>query len=139
MADVSYNYFKQQVLNGAIDLVTATLKLCLVRTGAGHYIVNVASDQFLSAIAAGDRISTSAALTGTSTTAGVFDASDTVFSAVSGAVAGALVLFIDTGSPATSTLIAYFDSYSGLPITPNGGDINIAFPVGTDKIFALVG
>jgi len=139
MADASYNYYKQQTLSGAVDLLTANLKLCLVNIAAGHYVYS-ASDQFLSAIAAGDRIAISAQLTTPSVSNGIFNAGNTVFSAVpAGPAAGAFVLFVDTGNPATSTLVAYFDSYSGLPITPSGADINVAFPTGTDKIFALVG
>lgn len=140
MATQSYNYFKQQLLAGALDLATLDVKACLIQIGGGHYNF-AATDQFLSAIASGDRVSISPQLTGVTITNGVFDAGDTVFSAVTGAACGAFVLFIDTGNPATSNLIAYFDNtdYSGLPITPNGGDINLSFPTNANKIFALVG
>ena len=34
------------------------------------------------------------------------------------------MLWLDTGTPGTSRLIAYIDSgQTGLPVTPNGGDI----------------
>ena len=33
------------------------------------------------------------------------------------------MIYKDTGSEATSPLIAYIDTATGLPITPNGGDI----------------
>jgi len=140
MSDVSYSYFKQQLLDGAADLLTANLKLALVQIGSGHYNVSPSTDQFLSAISAGDRVAISPQLTTPSTTSGVFDVGNTVFAAVPpGPACGALVLFIDTGNPATSLLIAYFDSYSGLPVTPNGSDINVSFSTGANKVFALVG
>jgi hypothetical protein len=61
---------------------------------------------------------------------GVFD--NTVnpapaFSAVSGATVENLVFFKNTGTPATSDLICWFDTASGLPLTPNGGDVNVTF------------
>ena len=140
MSDVSYTYFKQQLLNGANNLAGLNLKLCLVRIGGGHYVVSPSSDQFLSAIAVGDRVAISPVLTTVTVTNGIFNAGNTVFAAVpAGPAAGALVLFIDTGNPATSQLIAYFDSYSGLPVTPSGADINVSFNTGANKIFALIG
>jgi hypothetical protein len=135
----SYSLWKQQQLAGAYDLATATIKLVLVNIASGHYQVNFATDEFLSAIASGDRIAFTAALTGVAITDGVFSAGNAVFGGVTGPACGAFVMFIDTGNPTTSPLIAYFDNYSGLPITPDGSDINVSFPLGANKIFALVG
>jgi len=60
---------------------------------------------------------------------GVFDAADLspAFTAVSGATVESISLLKDTGSAATSPLIAYWDTASGLPLTPNGGDVNVSF------------
>lgn len=127
MADEIYELFSQAMLAGTYDLASATVKLALVRTGAGHYVPNFTTDQFLNVIAGGDLIATSAALSSKTLTDGVFNAANTLFTAVSGAQAGALVLYIDTGSSATSPLIAYLDTYSGLPYTPTGADVNVAF------------
>ena len=55
----------------------------------------------------------------------------------SASAAEALVLWVDTGTPATSFLIAYFDTVTGLPVTPNGGDIQIVWDSGANKIFKL--
>ncbi|CQA05857.1 Bacteriophage protein [Mycobacteroides abscessus] len=49
----------------------------------------------------------------------------------------AVVIFKDTGTAGTSRLIFYLDTASGLPVTPNGGDINIKWNDGTDKIGRL--
>jgi hypothetical protein len=35
------------------------------------------------------------------------------------------VLFVDTGNAATDALIAFIDTGTGLPVTPNGGDITV--------------
>ena len=50
------------------------------------------------------------------------------FPAVSGNTAEALVFYIDTGTAGTSRLIAFMDAgVTGLPVTPNGGDITVTF------------
>lgn len=58
----------------------------------------------------------------------VFDGDDITFVNVTGNESEALVVWIDTGTPATSRLVAYMDSgITGLPITPTqgGGDIDV--------------
>ena len=56
---------------------------------------------------------------------GVFDAADVAFTTVTGDPSEVLVIYKDTGSAATSPLIAYIDTATGLPVTPNGGNINV--------------
>jgi hypothetical protein len=69
-------------------------------------------------------------------TNGVFDGGDVTFTAVTGNSVEALVLYIDTGTAGTSRLVAYIDtSVTGLPVTPNGGDISITW--NASGIFAL--
>jgi hypothetical protein len=54
---------------------------------------------------------------------GVFDTADFTWSAVSGSASGILVLYDDTH--ASKALIVYYDTgMTGMPVTPNGGDIN---------------
>ena len=71
---------------------------------------------------------------------GIFGAANTSFTSVAaGPACGTLVVFIDTGTPSTSPLIAYIDSsiVSGLPITPNGGNINISISSTGNLVFSL--
>jgi hypothetical protein len=56
---------------------------------------------------------------------------------VSGASCESIVVYKDTGSAATSPLVAFFDTATGLPVTPNGGDIIITWDSGANKIFKL--
>ena len=59
---------------------------------------------------------------------GVFDAADTTFTSVSGDAADYLVLWKNSGTPATSPVAVVWDSATtGLPVTPNGGDITVAW------------
>lgn len=59
---------------------------------------------------------------------GVFDADNVTFSSISGDAADYLSMQKYDATPANSTLIAIWDSATdGLPITPNGGDITVAW------------
>lgn len=135
MANSIYTLAKKAFLDGQIDLLSNDIKALLIDSAG--YSVNLTTDEFLSDIPAGARIATSANLTGKSTTAGVFDADDTVFSSVTGVQSEAIVIYQDTGVEATSRLILYASSYSGLPITPNGADINMVWDNGANKIFRI--
>ncbi len=61
-------------------------------------------------------------LAGKTTTNGVFDANDQTVTAVSGSAFTHVILYADSGSDATSRLIAVFDVAS---FTPTGGDIAV--------------
>jgi hypothetical protein len=135
MANALYAKFKQKLLEGSIDMTANNIKAVLVDTAA--YAVDLAVDEFLSSIPVGDRIATSANLASKTVTGGVFDAADIVFTAVSGDESEAIVLYKDSGAAATSPLICYIDTATGLAVTPNGADINVAWSDGASKIFAL--
>lgn len=133
MANALYGLGKAAFLTGAIDLSTHDIKCVLVDTGT--YTVNLSTHQYHSDLSG--IVATSGNLASKTTTLGVFDAADLTFSTVSGASAEALVIYRDTGVSGTSPLIAYIDTATGLPVTPNGGDINIVWDSGANKIFAL--
>ena len=135
MANALYDKGREAFLTGGINWSGDSIKAVLVDTGA--YTVNLATHQFLSDIPAGARIATSANLSAKTVAAGVADAADSLFTAVSGASVEAVVLYKDTGTAGTSALIAYIDTASGLPVTPNGGDITVAWDNGANKIFKL--
>jgi len=61
--------------------------------------------------------------TGTATV----DAADTTFTTVTGDPADYIVIWKDSTVASTSLLIVFFDTASGLPVTPNGGDIVVAW------------
>ena len=135
MANALYDKGREAFLTGGINWSGDSIKAVLVDTGA--YTVNLATHQFLSDIPAGARIATSANLSAKTVAAGVADAADSLFTAVSGASVEAVVLYKDTGTAGTSPLIAYIDTASGLPVTPNGGDITVVWDNGANKIFKL--
>lgn len=110
-------------------------------TGNGAYtsggvVVNLTLSDNLDDVSA-CRIGTDVALASKTVTNGVADAADVTFSAVSGATVEAIILYKDTGTESTSRLIALIDTATGLPVTPNGGDIVVAWDNGANKIFKL--
>lgn len=135
MANALYAKGKQALLTAGVNWSTDTIKAVLVDTAL--YTVNLAADDALADIAAGARIATSAAFTGKTATDGIADAADLAYASVTGATVEALVIYKDTGVEGTSTLIAYIDTATGLPFTPNGGPANVAWDNGASKIFAL--
>lgn len=135
MSNAIFDKARQGFLDGQIAWSTNNVKAVLVDTGL--YTPNLTSNQYLSDIPSGARVATSANLASKSSTSGVADAADITFTAVSGASCEALVLYQDTGTSTSSRLIAYLDTVTGLPITPNGGDIVVSFDNGANKIFKL--
>ena len=137
MANALYPLWKQQLIQaGANSALTGTIKVVLVDTATYTYS---AAHQFYSSVT-GVPTSVAAAppTLGSKTFAnGVFDAADITFSGVTlGANCEALIIYSDTGTPSTSPLIAYLDSgITGMPVTPNGGDINVVW--NASGIFAL--
>ena len=135
MANALYGLGRQKILEGSIAILTDDIKTVLVDTAT--YSVSIDADEFLSDIAVGERVATSANMSSKTSTLGVFDAADITYSAVSGDVSEALVIYKDTGVASTSPLIAYIDTATGLPVTPNGGDVTVTWDSGSDKIFKL--
>lgn len=135
MANALYDKGREGFLDGSIDWDTDNIKAVLVDTGT--YTVDLANHDNLDDIAGGARIATSANLSSKTVAAGVADAADVTFSSVTGASVEAIVLYKDTGTASTSRLIAYIDTATGLPVTPNGGDITVAWDSGANKIFKL--
>jgi hypothetical protein len=135
MANTLYDESRRLFLEAGINWMTDDIKAVLV--DAGSYTPNFVSHQHLADIGQSARVTPGVLLTGKATTGGAADANDVTFSAVSGPSIEAIVLYRDSGSDATSTLIAWLDTATGLPITPNGGDIIVTWDNGANKIFRL--
>ena len=136
MANALYDKGREKFLRGEIAWQTDQIKAVLVDM-ADYPGFSLSSNEFLSDIPVGARVATTASFTGKTTTNGVADADDPVFTAASGDQSEAIVIYKDTGTAATSPLIAYIDTATGLPVTPNTGDINVIFDNGSNKIFKL--
>jgi hypothetical protein len=135
MADFIYDLARQAFLEGEVAILTADIKAVLV--DGADYTPSASTDDFLADIAGGGRVATSSNFASKTSTLGVFDAADITFSTVTGDQCEYIVIYEDTGDAATSKLLAKIDSYTGLPVTPNGGNITVAFPADSNKIWKL--
>ena len=130
MANAIYSKYKEALMKASanVDIATLTVKVALVDTGTYTF-----SDthEFLSSLSGIVGTAQTIANTTVGTVAeAVFDGDNVTYTAVSGASAEALVIYIDTGVAGTSRLVAYLDTgVTGLPVTPNSGDIVVTWNV----------
>ena len=129
MSNNLYENYRDLLLGGGVhtlpDLDADLIKVHLI--DAADHTTSLANDIDEADI-------TNAAIVATATLAsttvgvvsvGTFDAADTTFSSVSGDQSEELIIWHDTTTDTTSPLIVNFDTATGLPVTPNGGDIVI--------------
>jgi len=129
MANVLYDKGREGFLDGSIDWDTDNIKGCLVTSG---YTQNLATDTFVSTPAANIVVRTGN-ITGKTVAAGVADGTIPLLTAVTGSAATKFLLYKDTGSDATSRLIASYD----ISYTPTGNDLQVSFSTGANKAFKL--
>lgn len=125
MANAIYPIYKAALLGGLtnIDLDGGTVKAALVDTGT--YTYSAAHDFYNDVTGV---VGTPQTIANTTVTAGLFDGDNVTYTAVTGNSVEAIIIYIDTGVSSTSRLVAYIDtSVTGLPVTPNGGDITITW------------
>jgi hypothetical protein len=142
MANALYDAGREGFLAGEIDWDTATIKVSLVR---GYTYSS--SHKFVSDVtgAGGGTLVATVTLTSKTITGGVADASDATFASVaSGASITSVIIYqasaVTGGADVAASaqrLIAYVDTMTNLPVTPNGGDIIVAWDNSTGKIFKL--
>ena len=134
MANSLYAKGKEKFLSGAINLITDTIKVALVKN---TYPQNLTTDDFYDDISA-YVIGTPQTLAAKSVALGVFDAGDVTYTAVTaGDTLEGVVIYKDTGVAGTSPLLAYIDTITGFPLATNGGDITIQWDNGAYKILSL--
>lgn len=138
MSNQLYPKWKEAIIQGSANSAlngsgTTGVYAALVDTGT--YTYN-AAHEFYSSLSG--IVGTPVEIGATkSYTNGVFDGADVTLTAVSGSTAEAIVLYVqNAGANTTWRLVAYLDTgVTGLPVTPNGGDINVSWSV--SGIFAL--
>lgn len=129
MANAIYPTYKNSLLQGDANTAltgsgSTGLYVALVDTGTYTYS---AAHQFYSSLSG--VVGTDQEITTVTTTGGLIDGDNVTFSSVSGSSVEALVLYRkNAGANTTWRLIAYIDtSVTGLPVTPNGGDITVTW------------
>jgi hypothetical protein len=136
MANALYDLGRQKFLEGSIAYLTDTIKVALVKS---NYTPSLTTHEFYADVTPGSNVvGTPQTLASKTSTSGVADAADVTFTAPSsGATVSYLLIYKDTGSNATSPLIALLDTATGLPLTTNGGDVNLVWDNGSSKILKL--
>ena len=159
MANAIYPLFKQDLLlaGSGVNLSSATIKAALISTVSGTNVTSPyaynAADEFWSSVAASlpadggqvlaDGVIAVKTLTTTAvSTTAVFSADDVVFSSVpafdaagvgDGECQAVIIYHDDASAASTSRLIAYLDDtngvITGLPVRPNGTNINLNWNV----------
>jgi hypothetical protein len=125
MANAIYPLYKQALLDASanVDINDGTVKVALVDTGTYTYST---AHEFLTSLTG--VVGTAQTINNTTVTNGLFDGDNVTYTAVTGNSVEALVIYIDTGTAGTSRLVAYIDTgVTGLPVTPNGGDITVTW------------
>lgn len=134
MANALFVSFRNGVLGShatAVDLDADTISICFVDHADDTPVA--ATDDFLDDIAAAARVPALASAPSLASktigtvAAGTFDAADTTFTALTGDASESLIMWKDTGTDTTCNLIAFWDTATGLPLTPNGGDVVVAW------------
>lgn len=141
MADGLFDQGRAGFMNAEIDADTAVIKVSLVR---GYTFSNTHKFVADAETAGAVRVATQT-LASVTTTNGILNAANVVFPAVTAGAAITSILIYQssavTGGSDVATsamrLIAYIDSATGLPVTPNGGSINLNWDTGANKIFKL--
>ena len=135
MSNALYTIAKEKFLGGDLAWDTDDIRCCLVR----GYTFNAAHTTIASVTgASGTIVASSGAFTNKTLTGGVADADDVTFTAVAaGAAIPAVVIYREGASDSARDLIAYMDTGTGLPVTPNGTDITVAWDAGASKIFKI--
>jgi hypothetical protein len=103
-------------------LSAGTVKVALVTAGYAY----ASTDQFWSSVSA-SAVGTPQTIGSKTFTTGTFSGGNVTFTAVTGSQVTKLVIYIDTGTASTSPLVAFLDTMTGLPVTPNGGDITVTW------------
>jgi hypothetical protein len=125
VANALYNTFKEGLLNKLHDMNTDSIGMYLI--DSADYTYSAAHDETSGGatdVAAGAKVSTFTPLTSPTIVNGVFDTADFTFSAVTGDQSEALIQYNDTIT--NDPPVAFYDTgMTGMPVTPNGGDINV--------------
>lgn len=137
MANALYPKWKEALVQNSADSDldgsgTTGVYALLVDTGTYTYS---ASHQYYSDLSG--IVGTEVELGSKTYTNGALDAADSTFTDVTGSTVEALVIYRkNTGANTTWRLVAYIDSgFTGLPVTPNGGNIIVQW--NASGIFAL--
>jgi hypothetical protein len=131
MADAFYEEFRNGMFGSGVHAqpVPATNDIRVGLRDTGVTAINLVTQIDLADVTSA-HVGTDTALAGKTVGAagvGAFDHTDETYPTLTGATVEALDYFdFQTAVDATSPMMASIDSWTGLPFTPNGGDVILA-------------
>lgn len=130
-----YSSGRQKFLTGSLDWLTDNFKLVLLDN---TYVFDDNHDNLNDITGV---IATSGNLTNKTAVNGIADADDVIFTSVAaGPDIAYVVVYYDSGSASTSTLIAYYDittTGASIDITPTGDAVGVYWSNSALKMFRL--
>ena len=137
MANALYGLGRQGLLEGTIPWVSANFRA--VSYDESDDALNIDTDDNLDDILPAAREFETPNFASKTATDGIADAADIApaFTSASGDQFDSITIFEETGTESTSQLLANIDTATGLPLTPDGGNIDITWSNGTNKIFTI--
>ena len=134
MANYLNNIAVNNTFAGSINWNAGTNFKCM---GLNSSYTPSAADSHLSDVAGGDRETAGIAISGVSFASRKFKFSGLLFPAfTSGHTITYVILYIDTGTESTSTLLYLCDTGTNLPVTGTGADVSFT-PDATAGLFSL--
>jgi hypothetical protein len=125
MANSKYNPFLEKLLNKQIDMDTDVIKASLI--DSADYTFSAAHDEYSGGardVPAVSIVAESSALGSPTIVNGLFDTADFSWTAVTGDQSEAIILWDDTITN-DAPCVFYDTGMTGMPVTPNGGNINV--------------
>lgn len=117
---------RERFLGGDLDWDAQDFRVILV--DSADYTQNLSTHVFLTDVAGAGRVAVSGALTSKTKAGGTADAADVTWTSVTGDQSEQVVCYQHTGTDGTSALVFGMDTFaSGMPVTPNSGNINLAW------------
>lgn len=135
MANALYDAGRENFLAGNLDWDANDIRLIFV--DEADDTIDLAVDNALDDRLAASRVAVSGSFGTKTTTAGVADAADVTVATVTGDPFESIDIYYHTGVESTSLLICNIDTATGLPFTPSGGNIDVVWDAGANKIFKL--
>jgi hypothetical protein len=135
MTNALFDAGRESFLAGSSDWDANNIRLVFVDHADDTPVP--ATDDNLDDILGAARVATSGNFASKTTTAGVADAADVTVTSVTGDVFESVVIYKDTGTESTSTLLVFIDVATGLPLTPDGGNVTVQWDNGGNRIFRL--
>jgi hypothetical protein len=136
MANSWYDAGLEGFAGGDVAWDTSDIRLILI--DEADDTIDLAADDFLDDRAAGARVATSTSFGSKTFTDGYLDAGDVTLTSVTGDQSESIDVYChDGGADTARRMLLNFDTATGLPITPDGGNITVQWDNGTNKIARL--